>query len=50
MEHAISMLLVHFSVNVVTRVAQLCDFLGQKFYTLRRVAEDNRLVDLKVEK
>lgn len=40
-ENPISMRLGHLGVNVVARVAQLCYLFGQKFDTLRRVAEYN---------
>jgi hypothetical protein len=40
-ENPISMRLGHLSVNVVARVAQLGYLFGQKFDTLRRVAEYN---------
>ena len=49
MEDTVAVLLVHLGMDVVARVAQLCDFLGQQLHTLRRVAEDDGLVDLKLE-
>lgn len=55
MENAVSVLLVHSSVDIETRIAQVSDFLGQQFHSLKlsvkqefirvsylgRVAEDN---------
>ncbi len=46
MEDAVAVLLVHLGVNVEARVSELRDLLGQQLHTLRRVAEDDRLVDL----
>ena len=40
--------LLHLGVNVVARVAQLGDFLGQKLHTIDGVAEDNALIDLQL--
>jgi len=62
MENAVSVLLVHSSVDIETRVAQVSDFLGQQFHSLKlsikqefirvsylgRVAEDNWLIDLQL--
>ena len=35
--------LSHFSVDVVTRVPELCDLLGQQLHSLCRVAENDAL-------
>jgi hypothetical protein len=35
-------------VDEEARVAELTDFLGQQFYSLRRVAEDNCLRDFQL--
>lgn len=48
MEDSVAMRLVHFSVDVVTGIAEICDFLSQKLNSLGRVAEYNALVDLKL--
>ena len=37
------MVLRHPGVNVVAAVAEVGDLLGQQFYSLRRVAEDDAL-------
>ena len=46
MEHAVSVRLSHFGMNVITTVAQFCNLLGQQFYSLSRVTENYTLVDL----
>ena len=33
-------------MNVVAAVAEVSDFLGKQFYSLRRVAENDALIDL----
>ena len=48
MEHSASVVLVHFSMNVVTGIAQLCDLLSQKFHSLSGIAEDYTLIDLQL--
>lgn len=48
MEYSVAVGLEHFGVDVVARVAQLRDLLGQQLHTLHRVAEDDGLVDLKL--
>ena len=45
-EDAVTMGLKHLCVRVEARVAELGDFLGQELDSVRRVAEDDRLVDL----
>lgn len=40
-EHAVTMVLGHFCMNVVARVAQLGDLLRQQFDTLSGVAEND---------
>lgn len=47
-EHTVSVGLLHPSVNVVTAVAQLGNLFRQQFDTLRRIAEDDRLIDLQL--
>lgn len=47
-EDAVAACLLHFGVYVETRVAQLCDFLGEELDTVDGVAEDNGLVDLQL--
>ena len=46
MEHAVSVRLSHFGMNVITTVAQFCNLFGQQFYSLSRVTENYTLVDL----
>ena len=50
MEDSVPVGLEHFGMDVETGVAQLCDFLGQQLHTVHRVAEDNGLIDLKLQK
>lgn len=50
MEHPVPVLLVHLGVNVEAGVAELSDLLGKQFHSLGRVTEDDRLVDLQLEK
>lgn len=45
-EHTVTMLLPHFSVDVETGVAQLGNLFSQQLYPLGRVTEDYRLVYL----
>ncbi len=47
---AVAVSLLHFGVNVVARVSEFRDFLGQQFDTVDRVAKDNALVDLELGK
>ena len=49
MEDAVPVLLLHAGVDVVARVAQLGDLLGQQLHALHRVAEDDRLVDAQLK-
>ena len=49
-EYTIAIGLLHFRVNVVARVTKLSYFLGQKFHTVYRIAENNALVDLQLGK
>lgn len=46
MKDAISVRLLHFGVNVVTRVAQLGDLLGEQLHPIDRVTKDDALIDL----
>ena len=48
MEDTVTMLLPHLGVDVVAGVAQIGDLLGQELHSLDWVAEDYRLVDLKL--
>ena len=47
MEHPVPVRLGHLGVDVVAGVPKFGDLLGQQFYSLRRVAEDDALIDLK---
>jgi len=47
-EYAVAMLLVHFGMDIETRVAELGDLLSQQFDPLRRVAEYDRLIYLQL--
>uniref|UniRef100_A0A182JGA4 Uncharacterized protein n=1 Tax=Anopheles atroparvus TaxID=41427 RepID=A0A182JGA4_ANOAO len=47
-EHPVPVGLLHAGVNVVAAVAQLGDLFRQQLDTLRRVAEDDRLIDLQL--
>lgn len=47
-EHAVPVRLRHFCVYVVAAVAELGDLLGEQLHALRRIAEDDRLVDLQL--
>lgn len=42
--------LSHLGMNVETWITKLGDLLGKKLYSLRGVAEDDRLVDLELKK
>ena len=48
MKHSVSMLLIHFGVNIETRVAELSYLLGKQFHSLRRIAEYYRLIYLQL--
>lgn len=48
MEDTISVVLEHLGVREEARVAQFGNLLGEKFNSIRRVAEDDRLVDLEL--
>lgn len=45
MEDTVSVRLLHFGMNVVTRITKFRDFLRQQLYTIDRVAKDDALVD-----
>ncbi len=49
MENAVPVRLLHAGVDVVTRVTQLRDLLGQELNALSGVAEDDALVDLELQ-
>ena len=48
MEHPVPVSLGHLGVDVEAAEPELGDLLGQKLNSLRRVAEDDRLVDLQL--
>uniref|UniRef100_A0A182VJU9 Uncharacterized protein n=1 Tax=Anopheles merus TaxID=30066 RepID=A0A182VJU9_ANOME len=47
-EHPVPVGLLHAGVDVVAAVAQLGNLFREQFDTLRRIAEDDRLVDLEL--
>jgi hypothetical protein len=47
-EHAVSVWLLHLSMDVEATVAQLGDLLGQQLNAVHRVTEDNTLVDVEL--
>lgn len=49
MKYSVAVILKHLSMNVEARVAKFCDFLGKKFHPIHRIAENNRLVYLKLK-
>jgi hypothetical protein len=49
-EYSISVVLEHLGVRVETRIAQLCNLLSEKLDTVGGVAENDRLIDLKLMK
>ncbi len=46
-ENTVAVGLKHASMAVEARVAQFSDFLGKQLNAIGRVAEDDRLIDLK---
>ena len=50
MEHPVPVGLKHLGMNIEAGVAQLCYFLGQQLNAVDRVAEDDGLIDLKLQK
>jgi len=48
MEYSVTVLLKHFSVRVETRVTQFGNLFRQEFDSVRRVTEDDRLIDLEL--
>lgn len=50
MEHSVSVSLKHAGMRVEAGVAQFRDLLGQQLDAVGRVAENDRLVDLKLKK
>ena len=48
MEHTVTVLLLHTSVNVVAAIAKLNNLLGQKLHAVHAVTENDRLVDLQL--
>ena len=49
MKYSIAMVLQHLCMNIEARIAKLCNLLGQQFHSIHRVAENDGLVDLKLE-
>ena len=49
-EDTIPILLEHLGMGVKARVAEFSDLLSKKFHTVRRIAKDDRLVDLELGK
>lgn len=47
-EDPISIVLQHTCVGIEARITKLCDLLCKQLYTICRVAENNRLVDLQL--
>jgi len=47
-ENAITMVLLHLSVDVEARAAQLANLLGKKLHTVHRIAEDNGLSNVQL--
>jgi hypothetical protein len=45
---AVSVCLLHFRVNVVARIAQLCNLLRKQLDPVNRVAENDALIDFKL--
>jgi hypothetical protein len=50
MEHPIAMGLQHLGMDVEARVAELGDLLRKELYAVHRVAEDDGLVDLQLQR
>lgn len=48
MKDSVAVILKHLSMDVEARVAKFRDFLGKKFHPVHRIAENNRLVYLKL--
>lgn len=49
MEYSVSMVLEHLSMDVKARITKLCNFLGQQFYPIHRIAKYNGLVYLQLK-
>lgn len=50
MEHAVPMALEHLGMDVEARVPELSNLLGKEFYSVDRIAENNRLVDAQLQR
>ena len=50
MEHTVPVRLLHLGMDIITRIPQLCNFLGQEFDAVHRVAKDDTLVNLQFRK
>jgi hypothetical protein len=48
-ENAIPVRLEHLGMRIKTRVAQLGNFFGEEFHPIGGIAENDRLVNLKLE-
>ena len=46
MEYPVTVVLQHTSVGVEARVIEFSDFLSKKLNAIRRIAEDDGLIDL----
>ena len=46
MEYPVTVVLQHTSVGVEARVVEFSDFLSKKLNAIRRIAEDDGLIDL----
>ena len=49
MKYSIAMILQHLCMDIEARIAKFCNLLGQQFHSIHRVAENDGLVDLKLE-
>ena len=49
MEDTIAMFLTHARVNVEAAVAEFGDLARQQFNSLRRITENDRLIDLQLQ-
>jgi hypothetical protein len=47
-KHSVAVGLDHLSMDVKARIAELSDLLGEQLHSIGGVAEDDRLVDLKL--
>jgi hypothetical protein len=47
-EHFVSSQLVHFGVNKITGIIELCDFLGEKLHSQGRVTKNYGLLHMEL--